>query len=142
MTQQGANAKVAQLSALLVAAALLMVPVRAWAHGDFRGLLGAIYALFIGLPYGVLLLALGIVGLVLVLKKRHRPGLGLFFVLFPTIVSATYVLFPVIAMAGHRFSRQFPQHFVYAAPIIGLTLVVATFGVLLRRRRAEDRAGS
>lgn len=138
MKQRGGSGGLARGSSLLVALALLALPSLAWAHGDFRGLLGAIYALFIGLPYGVLLLALGIVGLVLVLKKRHRPGLGLFFVLFPTIVSATYVLFPVIAMAGHRFSRQFPRHFLYATPIIVLTLLLVTFGALLRRRRVQS----
>lgn len=118
--------------AALLCLTLLLVPLPAWAS-NFQGLWVVVYGMFVGIPYGLALLIVGIIGLVFVVKKQHRPTFGGFLLIGPSIATALYVFFPLLMMG----SRAGPigAHLVFCSPIIVLTIPVVVFGLVLRKKR-------
>lgn len=118
--------------AALLCLTLLLVPLPAWAS-NFQGLWVVVYGMFVGIPYGLALLIVGIIGLVFVVKKQHRPTFGGFLLIGPPIATALYVFFPVLMMS--RLAREFGGHLVFCSPIIVLTIPIVIFGLVLRKKR-------
>ena len=126
------NQPTAAVLAALLCLTLLLAPLPAWAS-NFQGLWVVVYGAFIGIPYGLTLLVLGIIGLVLVAKKQHRPTFGGFLLIGPSIATGLYIFFPVLALS--RVAREFGAHLLFASPIIVLTIPVVIFGLVLRKKR-------
>ena len=129
VANQNPSAKLAALLCIIV----LSCPFPAWAS-SFAGLWVVLYGMFIGIPYGLLLLALGIVGIVFMAQKKSLPTFGGFLLIAPPIATAIYVLFPAVASGG-RLTRDVGNHLVFCSPIIALTIPVVIFGRVLRRQR-------
>ena len=103
-------------------------PQAAWAT-SMDGLELVVVAYLIGIPYGLALLVLSIIGLVFLAKDRPRPTYAGFLIIAPAITSSIYLLPFCFKSVDYLFA-----HLIFSSPAFLLSICAIVIGIFLRRK--------
>ncbi|MBW1811261.1 MAG: hypothetical protein JRJ87_23930 [Deltaproteobacteria bacterium] len=116
----------------LVSLTFVLIWPQAALANSFDGLEVLVVGMVVGIPYAIVLLVLGIIGIVFISKNTRRPGYAKFLLIGPPIISGIYLL--IFSFQGFDY---FVAHLVFSAPAFLLTFGVAIIGHILKKKSSS-----